>query len=478
MENNHTNRGIRLPKWFYWALAAMGAYVFYRVREVLLPFILSFVLAYFLDPFVYYFEKKGVKRAQAIWIVFLAGFLAVILFVAIVIPPVIRQIHQVERNISGYLRRVHSEGEKILIEKEHEGIQDQETPPPQTPGATVSSPTPAATPAPPPIASSMPNGHYAAPSDDQPMFNREDKKTSKEMKAVVEQISIFWLGLTKQYPFLKEHFGDEKTVTKVVLDKQNEIGSYALKFLGGVSSWAIESISHLLSLVLMPLLTFYFLCVLDPLRKRIIFLIADYIDEKEVDSLTEEINVMISKYFMGQLLVCSLVGLTISILASFISLFFHTKYSLLLGFITGLTALIPYFGAMISMTTGVLIGIFTSPVSPVFAPIAILVMMVLVNQTFDNFITPRIVGERVGLHPLWTLFALLSGGKIFGVAGMLIAVPIAAMIKIVLVRVYPRLLTPLPLDDFEERNELTKKEVEAQPEAKEGADSEAGVKTE
>ncbi len=194
----------------------------------------------------------------------------------------------------------------------------------------------------------------------------------------------------------------------------------------------------------MPLLTFYFLCVIDDLRERILYLIPDQEHREEIVSMGEEINVMLVKYLKGQIYVCVLVGIAITIGAFIITQFFGTKYALLLGFITGLTSIVPYFGALISTTFGILIGLFTATHDPILAAVAILVMMLLVNQLFDNVITPRIVGEQVGLHPLWTFFALLAGSKILGLAGMLVAVPIAATIKIFMIRLFPQLVAPLP----------------------------------
>jgi predicted PurR-regulated permease PerM len=266
----------------------------------------------------------------------------------------------------------------------------------------------------------------------------------KSDNALTDEMGIFWLGLTKSFPWLKEHFGDDKVVIGFLKSKQEEIGSIVLKVLGSFGNRAASSLSILFLFVLVPLLTFYFLCVIDDLRERILFLIPDQDHKEEIVSMGEEINVMLVKYLKGQIYVCVLVGIAITIGAFIISQFFHTKYGMLLGFVTGLTSIVPYFGAIISMTFGILIGLFTATHDPILAAVAILVMMLLVNQLFDNVITPRIVGEQVGLHPLWTFFALLAGSKILGLAGMLVAVPIAATIKIFMIRLFPQLVAPLP----------------------------------
>jgi predicted PurR-regulated permease PerM len=430
----------RLPAWFYWMLALVGAYLLYRCREVLLPFVISFLLAYLIDPFVHYYEKKGIKRIRAVIGVFCLVFLVIALFLVLVIPPVVRQAQQVERNIARHIGKLHNEGMQEFDRKVHQ--QDVSPPAPgrSEPKDTME-PTPSSTdkegPAPLPTSEGAKDNNASPPGS--PPHDNKLQGTD-----IAHEASILWLGLSSSFPWLNEHFGDEKTIEKLVESKQEQIGSFLMKVLEKVSDKAVSSLGILILFILVPILTFYFLCVIDDLRERVLFLIPEQDHREEIISMGEEINTMLVKYLKGQIYVCVLVGISITIGAFILSQIFHTKYALLLGFITGLGAVVPYFGAMISMTSGILIGLFTAGQNPLVAAICIFVMMICVNQLFDNVITPRIVGEQVGLHPLWTFFALLAGSKIFGLAGMLIAVPIAATIKIFLVRLFPQLSSPIP----------------------------------
>ncbi|MHC9544240.1 MAG: AI-2E family transporter [Vulcanimicrobiota bacterium] len=462
MEHNSEVKGLKLPDWFYWILAVIGCFILYKVKEVFLPFIISFVLGYILDPFVDVLEKKGVPRTHAVMRVFLIVFLLFVLFIILIVPPVVRQADQLQNSISRYLGEVQREG--MLQYDRHSKEQGDHLDPTATPSTTAVSssrepspgrdgsgrilPTPVtgtgtpALPAPTgtetsPASSTM---REASPSD--AVQSDGDHQNS----AYVSQVSIIYLGLINRYPILKQHFGDEQALIGMLKSKQEQIGQVAMKILSSISSWLIGSLSHVVFIILVPIMTFYFLCVIDPLKERIMYLIKDRRHKEEVLLISSEINLMLVKYLKGQIMVSGLFGLCIMVAAYIVSLFFHSKYELLLGCIAGVMSIVPYFGMAITLIAGSLITFFTATQNPLVAAIIILVVIIIVNQAFDNFISPKIVGEQVGLHPLWTLFALLAGGKLFGVMGMLIAVPIAATIKIFLIRLFPELVEEIPKD--------------------------------
>jgi len=448
MEKSSEDKGIRLPVWFYWILAAVGCYIAYRVKEVFLPFILSFVVGYILDPFVGALEKKGIPRAHAVVRVFLIVFLLFLLFIVLIVPPVVKQVHQLEHNIGRYLAEVQREGMRQYDRQTRGQGGAQTTPSPSaaptymdaspSPGGSVTAPG-----LPLPAGVTKPDSG-ATDGQADAVSNGGDKKDNE----FVMQASILYLGLINRYPVLKQHFGDEQALIDTIKSKQEQIGQVTLKVLSSVSNWLIGSLSHFVFVILVPIMTFYFLCVIDPLKERIMYLIKDEAHKKEVLHMSSEINVMLVRYLKGQIMVSALFGFSVMIVAYIVSFIFHTKYALLLGCIAGVMSVVPYFGMAITMTSGTLITFFTATTNPILAAIVILVTIVIVNQIFDNFISPRIVGEQVGLHPLWTLFALLAGGKLFGVMGMLIAVPIAATIKIFLIRLFPDLVEPIPESTF------------------------------
>ncbi len=130
-------------------------------------------------------------------------------------------------------------------------------------------------------------------------------------------------------------------------------------------------------------------------------------------------NRTFSKFVSGQCVDAAILGLMMFVVLSI----FRFPYALLISVLTGVTALIPIFGALIAMVVGaILIGIN----NPLDALIFIIIFQV-VQQIEGNFIYPRVVGSQVGLSPLWTLLAITVGGNLCGVIGMLIGLPLASI---------------------------------------------------
>ena len=103
------------------------------------------------------------------------------------------------------------------------------------------------------------------------------------------------------------------------------------------------------------------------------------------------------------------------------------KYSFVIGAIAGISNMIPYVGPIVGTVLAAVMGLLSgSPIKILYAIIA----MLIVQQIDNHFLAPQIVGNSVGLHPVFTMMAILIGGNIGGLIGMLIAVPLAASFKL------------------------------------------------
>src|SRR5690606_4725537 len=131
-------------------------------------------------------------------------------------------------------------------------------------------------------------------------------------------------------------------------------------------------------------------------------------------------------------LVASFVGLMVGLAAFLLGV----KYPLILGIISGVTNLIPYFGAFLGAIPAVAVALTDSWRLALYMALAIFA----IQQVESGLITPRVIGNRLGLHPLVIVFALLSGGKLLGIWGMLFAVPLAAALKVFISWFYLKLV--------------------------------------
>lgn len=139
-----------------------------------------------------------------------------------------------------------------------------------------------------------------------------------------------------------------------------------------------------------------------------------------------EINMVMSNFIQGQLMTALIVG-TMEIIGLSIV---RVKYPLILGLIGGIANIIPFFGPILGAIPAVAIALIESPVKAAWA----ILVFVIIQQIDNAFISPKIIEGRLGLHPVTTILAVLVGGEFAGIFGMLVSVPIAAVIKVVLKR--------------------------------------------
>lgn len=151
-------------------------------------------------------------------------------------------------------------------------------------------------------------------------------------------------------------------------------------------------------------------------------------DKKTCNKIGEYVNSsnqIFFKFISSQLLDAIIVGVLVTIAMSIMGV----KYAVLLGFMIGLFNIIPYFGAIIAVAISVLITIITGGLSQA---ILMTIVVVILQQIDANIINPKIIGNSLEISPLLIIFAVTVGGAYFGVLGMFLAVPIVAILKIVI----------------------------------------------
>ncbi len=203
--------------------------------------------------------------------------------------------------------------------------------------------------------------------------------------------------------------------------------SNGLKLVGNVFRKLISSgyaIFNILSLLLItPVVAFYMLRDWDSFVKKVDSLLPKAY-KKEIETQAKAIDKIISSFIRGQLSVCVILGSFYAIGLSLVGL----DLGLLVGFIAGIISFIPYVGSIVGFVTAITIAFAQFDT---WMPIAQVVGVFAVGQFLEgNFITPKLVGDSVGLHPVWIMFALLAGGVLLGFLGLMMAVPLAAIIGV------------------------------------------------
>ncbi len=239
------------------------------------------------------------------------------------------------------------------------------------------------------------------------------------------------------------------------IERLRELGG---AYLGDVVSWGIKLFSGILTsslalanlislIVITPIVAFY--CLRD--WNKIIETIDRWTPrpyELTVRRLFAEINATIGGFARGQALVCIMVGIYYSVALTLANL----DFSLVVGPVIGVMAFIPYVGALVGFLLS--IGIALAQFSE-WSSIGVVVGIFILGQTLEGYVfIPYFVGDRIGLHPVWIIFALLAGGVLYGFIGILFALPAAAAIGVLVrygIEIY--LKSPYYLGD----SSLTKK---------------------
>lgn len=324
----------------------MGILILFRVRAILGPFFLAFVLAYLLNPLVVVLERYKISRNRAIAIVFflIIAFCATAIFLIIPI--------------------IYNELSKLLV------ILPQ----------TIQSIT-----------------------DMIEEFRNQFKATGLPNRVAI---------------VLDEHLIQGETM---IAERLNQ-------FLDNLP----KALSSLTLYMLSPVIAIYILADWKGLGEGF-FRIIPQRWRMEWRRLWQDINHVVRQFVRGDLFVALIVGIMIGIGVKLVGM----DYALLIGLVCGIFDLIPYFGPAIGAVPAILLALTHSPVMA----LKVTLIIFLVQQLEGNIISPKLMGESVGLHPLWVVFALLACGEIAGFWGMFLAVPLAAVIRVLFKHIYFRLVS-------------------------------------
>ena len=219
---------------------------------------------------------------------------------------------------------------------------------------------------------------------------------------------------------------------------------YLQRSSGGIQGFLTGTVATVINTIITLIVTFFLLSDIDRLRARLFYLLPDKA-RGPMDQIGRDVGGVFSDYLRGLLIVCTLYGITTIVMLYGLSFTPRhgalASYALLVGTAAGVLYAVPYLGSTTTALITFLVGFAAGGIG--FGGLAVGLSLVI-NQVFDNIVTPRVVGGGVGLNPVIAIFALILGAQLFGIWGMLFSVPVAASIQVVLFRLFPRLTTPTP----------------------------------
>lgn len=240
------------------------------------------------------------------------------------------------------------------------------------------------------------------------------------ISAFVKRTEPMLAGLQEQFPSLE--IANLKAMIKDNMTTGLQFGGKLLK---GLVSNGFALINLISLLLITPVVAFYMLRDWDTFVKKV----DNLLPRKSKNVIREQfrqIDRALSGFIRGQLSVCLILGTYYSLGLKFVGL----DLGILVGFLAGLISFIPYVGSISGFVISIILALAQfNDYTKVLEVIAVFAIGQFVE---GNFLTPKLVGDNVGLHPVWVMFALLAGGVLLGFLGLMIAVPVAAIIGVLM----------------------------------------------
>lgn len=211
---------------------------------------------------------------------------------------------------------------------------------------------------------------------------------------------------------------------------QDVLGAVQENLVGVIRS-VLSSISFLIGLVIIPFWLFYILQDEGQVKEGVLEALHPEL-RADVQSLATLVDHVLSAYIRGQLLLCLFVGVLATVAMAIIGV----PFAPVLGLIAGIFEVLPNIGPYLGAIPAILVALATNPVSAIWVAVAFFAIQLVENLV----LVPRISGKSVKLHPALVMMVLVIGGQLAGFWGMLIAVPVTAVIRDVFLYLYLRLL--------------------------------------
>ncbi|MEE2746288.1 MAG: AI-2E family transporter, partial [Pseudomonadota bacterium] len=250
------------------------------------------------------------------------------------------------------------------------------------------------------------------------------------------------VGLARKFPLILDNVIAElspyRRIIQEYIPKQHveDFGNLSQSLSGQAVKWILGlvkglfvggmAIFNILSLIFItPVICFYFLRDWDKLVSKV----DSWLPRNQVGKIRElslQIDVTIAQFVRGQSIICLLLAVFYSIGLIAIGL----DFGLLIGLISGLISFIPLLGVIIGLLLAGATAFFQFGE---FTQVFMVLLLFLIGQILEvAILTPKLVGESIGLHPVWVILSLLAGGALFGFLGVLLAIPVAASIGVIM----------------------------------------------
>lgn len=252
---------------------------------------------------------------------------------------------------------------------------------------------------------------------------------------IARQVEQVWLPNISSW--LNIEAGDDVGVAPFLAKYGEMFGSWSGKVLLSVSKSGGALAAALLSLFLVPIITFYMLRDWDTIMLHLGALVPES-QRETIFKLARESDEVLSAFLRGQILVMLALALIYSLGLSLVGL----KFAIAIGVVSGLVSFVPYLGFVFGIgLAGLTVALEPNPLWQMIGVVATFSIAQFIE---GSLLTPKLVGTRIGLHPVIVIFAVAAGGQLFGFFGILLALPAAAVLSVLVRFAFNRYLKEHP----------------------------------
>lgn len=387
------------------AVVWVGANIISFLQPILIPVAIAAILAYLLDPLVTKMCLRGMKRTQAVGIIFCAAFLALGSLMWWVVPTISMQSANFAKQLPAYTQTARDRVVDLIVRynRTFGAARGKSTSLTTSIVSLFLGPSPSPHPQPTATAEAS-----AAPIEE--IAPAPSKISSADRQHIEADVEKLIPNLDRYFPTLTE-----------------KLWSILKKSVGGFLGVA----GFLFSLIMVPIYLFFFLKERPAIErnwKDYLPLRASPLKDELAEALLE-INGYIVAYFRGQLLVCLVDGALIGSALTILGL----NFAPLIGVLVVILTMIPYIGIVICWIPAVLIAAFQW--GDFWHPLGVTIIFIVIQNLEGIFYAPRIVGNSMGLHPMTVIVSIFVWGLLIGgLLGPILAVPLTATIKVLLAR--------------------------------------------
>lgn len=262
-----------------------------------------------------------------------------------------------------------------------------------------------------------------------------------DMQAKAAQVVARGQELAKDLPLpedvrqqIESFISDPKEVSKLLLTVLEKVRSLLASILRGGAGILTNALAAGVQLALVPILLFYFMLEFPDLRPRVLQVVPPPYREW-TDGFMGRVDTTLGGFLRGQLLIAFLFGLIMTVGLWLIGI----RYAIVLGPLSGVANLVPYLGVIVGLVPAFFLALLQGGLTlhAVYLCGCVLVLFVVLQMLDGYVFQPKILGPSVELHPLWIMLALAVGEHWMGLAGMMLAVPVAAVLRVILEDLYP-----------------------------------------